>query len=296
MNHKVRYFILIPATIIWTHDLSAQRGGCVVTDTAAVYERSSGDKLELTASKGDCLAGIKSFEKEGERVHVMYIAPKGVREHSGWMEPATLSFFAFDCGCDRRDKCSPIAEHFAKHEWNDCFKMARDRALAAASTKPELSQPVKPFTNEDVITLTQAGLGDDIVLAKVSGAPATKFDTSVDALIRLKKEGVPKSVIEAMVKQPERAAPVRQGSEQKVTVTHSFQVRVTSNAEAVKGCKSLGVIHAKTFAGGTGAITRKLQEQALGRGANVVLMMGSMTAVTDTDLEGNGEAYACVDQ
>ena len=158
------------------------------------------------------------------------------------------------------------------------------------------------MTNDDVISLTKAGLGDDIVLAKVTSASAVKFDTSVDALIRLKKENVGKAVIEAMVKQPEKSAAAAAGSSPtKLRSVSASQVRVTSNNDAVKGCKALGTVHASIdtfFGGGSGTVTKRLQEQAATRGANVVLLMGTFTTVkkdNGSEMMGDGEAYACAE-
>ena len=54
------------------------------------------------------------------------------------------------------------------------------------------------LTNADVVQLAKAGIGDAVIVAKVrTSAPA--FDTSVDALLALSKEGVSDEVILAMV-------------------------------------------------------------------------------------------------
>jgi len=58
----------------------------------------------------------------------------------------------------------------------------------------------KALTNEDIVAMVKAELGDKIVIAKIRSAPGDKLDTSADALIRLKKAGVSKAVIDAMIK------------------------------------------------------------------------------------------------
>jgi hypothetical protein len=63
-----------------------------------------------------------------------------------------------------------------------------------------LNSSEKPITNGDVITLAKAGLGDEIVVAKIQQAPAEVLDVSVDSLIQLKKEGLSKPIIDAMIK------------------------------------------------------------------------------------------------
>jgi hypothetical protein len=57
----------------------------------------------------------------------------------------------------------------------------------------------RPLTNDDVISMTKADLGDAIISSKIAKAPATKFDTSPDALVKLKKAGVSPTVIGAML-------------------------------------------------------------------------------------------------
>ncbi len=61
----------------------------------------------------------------------------------------------------------------------------------------------KALTNDDVIKLVKAELGDKVVIDKINSSPGDKLDTSTDALIRLKKAGVSKAVIDAMIKREE---------------------------------------------------------------------------------------------
>jgi len=62
--------------------------------------------------------------------------------------------------------------------------------------------------NEAVVRLVRAGLSIDVINLKIAKSPTT-FDTSVDALIALKSNGVPDSVIKEMLaKAPAPVAPV----------------------------------------------------------------------------------------
>jgi hypothetical protein len=70
----------------------------------------------------------------------------------------------------------------------------------AASTQ----EPSKRLTNQDIISMTQLGLSDDVIIAKIrtasaSGAEATAFDTSVDGLKALKDAHVAEAVIKVMI-------------------------------------------------------------------------------------------------
>ncbi|HEX7677202.1 MAG TPA: hypothetical protein VF713_03700 [Thermoanaerobaculia bacterium] len=64
-------------------------------------------------------------------------------------------------------------------------------------------KPQKALTNEDVIKLVKAEMGDKVIIDKINASPGDKLDTSTDALIRLKKAGVSKAIIDAMIKRGE---------------------------------------------------------------------------------------------
>jgi len=73
-------------------------------------------------------------------------------------------------------------------------------------------EPGKRLTNQDVISMTQLGLSDDVIIAKIrsasaAGAGTTAFDTSVDGLKALKEAHVTDAVIKVMI-DPAQPAPV----------------------------------------------------------------------------------------
>ena len=61
-------------------------------------------------------------------------------------------------------------------------------------------QPTEPaaVTNEDVIAMAEADLGDEVIISHINGAPRTQFDLDTSALIRLKQSGVSSEVIITM--------------------------------------------------------------------------------------------------
>lgn len=61
--------------------------------------------------------------------------------------------------------------------------------------------PVSSLKNDDVLKMVKTGLSADIVTAKIK-ASTCKFDTTPDALQKLKTSNVPESVILAMVQAP----------------------------------------------------------------------------------------------
>ena len=70
--------------------------------------------------------------------------------------------------------------------------------LALLATCTPLSVQAETLTNDMVVSLVQAGLGDDAVIAKIK-ASAGHYALSTDDLITLKKRGVPGPVIAAMI-------------------------------------------------------------------------------------------------
>lgn len=68
--------------------------------------------------------------------------------------------------------------------------------VSFAQTKPEV------LTNSNVVKLFKAGLGDEIILAKIQSS-ACRFDISGDALISLKSAGLSGDVIKAMINKTE---------------------------------------------------------------------------------------------
>ena len=77
-------------------------------------------------------------------------------------------------------------------------------AMAGATTYAQAHHTAarsaaKAMSNSDVIALASAGLGDDVIMAKIHAAPTTDFDTSVTGLSALKSGGVSSAVIRYMI-------------------------------------------------------------------------------------------------
>lgn len=60
------------------------------------------------------------------------------------------------------------------------------------------SQQKDVLTNEQVVSLTKAGLSTSIILTTIQNSPA-KFDVSANGMVALKKQGVSDAVIKAMI-------------------------------------------------------------------------------------------------
>ena len=78
---------------------------------------------------------------------------------------------------------------------------------ASASPQPTVGQEA-PLTNKEIIKLCSLDLGNEVVIAKINQAKAVAFQLDTDNLILLKKSGVAKEVIAAMLKRATPEKPV----------------------------------------------------------------------------------------
>jgi hypothetical protein len=68
------------------------------------------------------------------------------------------------------------------------------------------------LTNESVLKMVQAGLETEVIISKIKTSQ-NQFDTSVDEILRLKKEGVAGDIINAMMGVPENNNHNQQGDD-----------------------------------------------------------------------------------
>ena len=199
-------------------------GALVTRDDAPGYEDKSGTAVKRTFRRGDAVAGfhkeflatIYEFFEENGRVRVLYPKPDSALMADAWMDPADLATFVYDC-CD--DECIPVKASFKRAEWNPCFKEGMSRARASLpppgreaapaeksagsvghGSRPSGGGGEKALTNDDVVAMVKADLGDDLVIAKIQQAPREALDVSSEALVKLKKLGVSKGVLDAMLR------------------------------------------------------------------------------------------------
>ncbi len=76
------------------------------------------------------------------------------------------------------------------------WMLAPSAAVSAPATALAAQQPT--VTNDDVLALLKAGLSASVVVAKIQSSDC-RFDTSPDALLKLKAQNVPEAVLLAMV-------------------------------------------------------------------------------------------------
>ena len=70
--------------------------------------------------------------------------------------------------------------------------------LAAAMALPAASAPAETLTNESIVTLARAGLGDAALIAKIR-ATSARFVLDTASIVELKRRGVSDNVIAAMI-------------------------------------------------------------------------------------------------
>lgn len=190
-------------------------GALVIRDGAPAYESKSSTTVKRTFSRGDAVAGFHKvaiavnyeFFEENGRVRVLYPRPNSARMDDAWMDPADLQTFIYDC-CD--EECIPVKASFKRAEWNPCFKEGMNRAVAhqqfqgrhtprpsAGRTSSSAKEP--PLTNDDVLAMLGADLGDELVIAKIRQAQDEALDVSPEALVALRRQGVSKAVLDAML-------------------------------------------------------------------------------------------------
>src|SRR5689334_12280735 len=101
-------------------------------------------------------------------------------------------------------------------------------ALALVATTPAAAETLN---NSTILTLTQAGLGDEAIIAKIKASTAS-YDLSTDEIIALKKQGVSGAVIAAMLaaSNPTAATPAMSMDSADPTVPHPPGVYLLTDA------------------------------------------------------------------
>jgi hypothetical protein len=103
-------------------------------------------------------------------------------------------------------------------------------ALALVAATPAVAETLN---NSTIVTLTQAGLGDEAIIAKIKSSTAG-YDLSTDQIIALKKQGVSGAVIAAMLaaSNPTAAAPALSMDSPDPTVPHPPGVYLLTDGPA----------------------------------------------------------------
>jgi hypothetical protein len=94
-----------------------------------------------------------------------------------------------------------------------CFGIFVILNVACSAGSQDRTAMTKRFTNQDIISMVQLGLSDDVVIAKIrtmsaNGPDSVSFDTRTEGLKALKAANVPDSVIKVMINPAPSPTPV----------------------------------------------------------------------------------------
>lgn len=107
--------------------------------------------------------------------------------------------------------------------------LASFAALALLAASP---QQAEVLTNETVVALAEAGLGDEAIVAKIRSSPV-RFDVSTSTMLELRKRGVTSQVIAAMVEASTPRATAISSDSPDPMVPHSAGVYLLSDEGSV---------------------------------------------------------------
>ena len=126
----------------------------------------------------ECASCNQGSESSPYKSQIDFQFGKGYLEKAGvsQIEDTIAEVLAFDAGPDQQAQPAPDSQ--------------------AAPGQPG-EAPADVLTNSDVVKMARVKLADGIIISKIK-ASACNFDTSVDALVKLKEAGVSDPVIQAM--------------------------------------------------------------------------------------------------
>lgn len=99
-----------------------------------------------------------------------------------------------------------------------------------------ISQPLvaeEVLSNQDVVKMVSAGLGEEVIVAKVREASRTDFRLGVDDLVELKKAGVSEKVVAAMLDRNRPAALSPQAAMNKALGVSTIDVSLKTGEKTV---------------------------------------------------------------
>jgi hypothetical protein len=112
-------------------------------------------------------------------------------------------------------------------------------AMGAAQGAPKF------LTNDDILSMVRAGQDESTVLSAIQ-TQGTDFDVSAKALLQLKKNGVPKKVIDAMIgavkDQKEAAAAVLSAAQAKIAAAEAEDMADAARAEAARAARAKAAV------------------------------------------------------
>lgn len=136
-----------------------------------------------------------------------------------------------------------------------------------------LSASAAVMTNDDVVKMVKAGVGDSLILQQIERSQPA-FDTSVDGVIALKKSGVSDTVINRMMNVRAAAPAPAPGPAVGSAPAQGYAPPPPPPTQAAVGCRECGVVELVRevekagHAGGTGAAVGGVTGAVVGRGVS----------------------------
>lgn len=157
----------------------------------------------------------------------------------------------------------------------------------------QLDGQTATITNADVLQMTKAGLGADLIVAAIHGAQTKKFDVSPAALVRLKTDGVSEKVIAVMINSesssgappvPARGIKISDGTEVNLKLldrlsSASAKVNDRVRFEVVDDVTINGVVAIAKGAEGVGSIFEASQKKSFGRSGKLNFTIDAVKAI-----------------
>lgn len=84
-------------------------------------------------------------------------------------------------------------------------RLAFATLICCALLQPRAGVAQETLTNQDVLKMAAAGLGDELIVGKIQEAPRVAFQLSVDDLVALHNAGLSEQVVHAMLERGKRA-------------------------------------------------------------------------------------------
>ena len=174
----------------------------------------------------------------------------------------------------------------------DAAKIIQPSAPLQQQSQP--AQPARPLTNADVQKLVEAKIAAEVVVEKIKASPCD-FDTSPEALGRLKEAGVPDSLLLLMVMSPKcnPQPPRRVAVSVPAGTTVELETAYTINSQLVRTGDAVsfrvvnpvlvgGQVVIEKGATATALVTKAERNGHWGRAGRITWVMKEVTAADGT--------------
>lgn len=147
------------------------------------------------------------FEVKGNQRELLMFRSGGLGNGQSVIDQSEISLSITECGqlCYKLTPTVMLGEGeygFSPSDSNDTFSFSivasSQRSPGAPKTVAGKATDNRILTNEDIVGLKQAGLGDEVIVAKVKSSPG-KYRLETEDVVALKNQGISEAVILAMI-------------------------------------------------------------------------------------------------